>query len=380
MIRRSLIGVLAGGAASAALIATIHHASLSLLLGAAIGAAFALATGSTSSAYIDSMMTAGALGVFLWGILSVIALPLLAGQMPAWSAGQMREHFPALVGWVLYGVALGLLAQTLNDAAEQLLGPEPAPPDVKPARKKRVLILGGGFAGMKTAECLEKEFEKDQSVTISLVSETNALLFTPMLAEVAGSSLEPSHISTPLRSALHRTEFLRGRVTSVDLENRRVLLDADIGADIGAEIGGETAGNKSCRNELAYDQLVLALGAVSNYLGLANVQKLAFDFKTLVDAIRIRNHVIEMFERADRENDPTVRSRAADLRHCRRRLRRRRTCWIPATTSPAAFSPTIQACEARMCAFAGAFAGSHSARAKRVAWPLRAKPHGSAWH
>jgi NADH:quinone reductase (non-electrogenic) len=299
MIRRSLIAMLAGGVASAALIATIHHASLSLLLGAAIGAAFALATGPTPGAYIDNMMTAGALGVFLWGILSVIALPLLAGQMPAWSAAQMREHFPALVGWVLYGVTLGLLAQTLNDVAERLLGPGPLPPAVKPAPKKRILILGGGFAGMKTAECLEKELEKDHSVTISLVSETNALLFTPMLAEVAGSSLEPSHISTPLRSALHRTEFLRGRVTSVDLENRRVVLDADTGAD--------NEGSESCRSELAYDQLVLALGAVSNYLGLTNVQKLAFDFKTLVDAIRIRNHVIEMFERADRENDPTVR-------------------------------------------------------------------------
>jgi NADH:ubiquinone reductase (H+-translocating) len=295
MIRRSLIGMLAGGVASVALIATIHHASLSLLLGAAIGAAFALATGPTPGAYIDNMMTAGALGVFLWGILSVVALPLLSGQMPAWSAAQMREHFPALVGWVLYGVTLGLLAQTLNDVAERLLGPGPTPPSVKPAPKKRILILGGGFAGMKTAECLEKELEKDHSVTISLVSETNALLFTPMLAEVAGSSLEPSHISTPLRSALHRTEFLRGRVTSVDLENRRVVLDADI------------EGNESCRSELAYDQLVLALGAVSNYLGLTNVQKLAFDFKTLVDAIRIRNHVIEMFERADREDDPTVR-------------------------------------------------------------------------
>ncbi len=295
MIRRSLIGMLAGGVASVALIATIHHASLSLLLGAAIGAAFALATGPTPGAYIDNMMTAGALGVFLWGILSVVALPLLSGQMPAWSAAQMREHFPALVGWVLYGVTLGLLAQTLNDVAERLLGPGPTPPSVKPAPKKRILILGGGFAGMKTAECLEKELEKDHSVTISLVSETNALLFTPMLAEVAGSSLEPSHISTPLRSALHRTEFLRGRVTSVDLENRRVVLDADI------------EGNESCRSELAYDQLVLALGAVSNYLGLTNVQKLAFDFKTLVDAIRIRNHVIEMFERADREGDPTVR-------------------------------------------------------------------------
>ena len=295
IIRRSMIGILAGGAASAALIATAGHVGISLLLGATIGAAFAVSTGRTSGAYLDNMMTAGALGVPLWGILSVITLPLLSGQMPEWNAAQMREHFPALVGWVLYGVTLGLLVQALNDITGHLLAPEPASRPASPSPKKRILILGGGFAGMKTAECLERELERDPSVTISLVSETNALLFTPMLAEVAGSSLEPSHISTPLRTTLHRSEFVRGRVTSVDLENKRVTLEAGID------------GNESCRSELAYDHLVLALGAVSNYLGLTNVQKLAFDFKSLIDAIRIRNHVIEMFERADRESDPAVR-------------------------------------------------------------------------
>jgi len=294
-VRRAAIGALAGSAASAALIATLGHAGLGLLLGAATGVAFAVTTGPSPGAYVDNMMAAGALGIPLWGILSVITFPLLQGQMPEWSAGQMREHFPALVGWVLFGVALGLLTQTFNDLAQRLFGPEPAPHAAPSGQSKRIVILGGGFAGMKTAECLESELQKDPSVSISLVSENNAVLFTPMLAEVAGSSLEPSHISTPLRTTLHRTEFIRARVTSVDLENRRVMLDASSG------------GNESCRAELEYDQLVLALGAVSNYLGLTNVQKLAFDFKSLVDAIRIRNHVIEMFERADRETDPEVR-------------------------------------------------------------------------
>jgi NADH dehydrogenase len=77
---------------------------------------------------------------------------------------------------------------------------------------------------MKTAERLEQELRTNASAMITLVSEANALLFTPMLAEVAASSLEPSHISTPLRSSLHRTEFVRGRIDAIDLENRKVVL------------------------------------------------------------------------------------------------------------------------------------------------------------
>jgi NADH dehydrogenase len=142
---------------------------------------------------------------------------------------------------------------------------------------------------------LEQQFRANPSASITLVSETNALLFTPMLAEVAGSSLEPSHISTPLRSSLHRTEFIRGRVAQIDLEGRRVILEPDAGA-------GDTE-----RRETTYDHLVFALGAVSNFLGMANLEKYSFNFKSLLDAIRIRNHVIEMFERADREPDPAQR-------------------------------------------------------------------------
>lgn len=295
IVRRGAIGWLAGAIAFVVLLPALDNPWVGFLLALAVGCAFAITTEPTRGAYVDTMMTAGALGVPLWGVFSVIALPLVSGQMPEWSAQQMRQHFPALVGWVLYGVVLGLVTQALGDLAERLFGPELSPKPASADAAKRILILGGGFAGMKTAECLEQQLRKNPSVSISLVSETNSLLFTPMLAEVAGGSLEPGHISTPLRTSLHRTEFVRARVTSIDLENKRVILDTATGS------------RDSCRRELTYDHLVLALGSVSNYLGLSNAEKLAFDFKSLIDAIKLRNHVIDMFERADRESEPALR-------------------------------------------------------------------------
>jgi NADH dehydrogenase len=155
------------------------------------------------------------------------------------------------------------------------------------------VILGGGFAGVETAKGLERRFGVDPSVEITLVSDTNALLFTPMLPEVAAGGLEPTHISSPLRTSLRRTEVVRGRVASIDLERRRVLLEPD--------------GGPSRNDEIPYDQLVLAVGAVSNYHGSESLEEEAFDFKTLADAIRVRNRVIDMFERADREPSPRTR-------------------------------------------------------------------------
>jgi NADH dehydrogenase len=294
--RRILIGIAAGAPASSALVVTLGHPLLSILVGVLVGAGYSASLDPTRGTYVDNLMAGGALGVPLWGLVSVVAIPVLSSRMPEWNAQQMRSHFPALVGWVIYGAALGLLTQSLSDLAARVWGSEFVPHAPNEARKTRVVILGGGFAGMRTAECLEQQFRTNPSVALTLISETNALLFTPMLAEVAGSSLEPTHISTPLRSSLHRTEFVRGQVAQVDLEKRLVFLATD-----------PSAGESSQRREVLYDHLVFALGAVSNYLGMANLEKHSFNFKSLLDAIRIRNHVIEMFERADREPDPVQR-------------------------------------------------------------------------
>jgi NADH:quinone reductase (non-electrogenic) len=287
--RRGLLGALAGSAAATPVLLLSTTAGPEFALAVVAGVIYGACAPPARGAYPDSIMAAASLGIPIWGITSVILLPLLSGNRMAWDAVGMQGHFAPLVGWILFGAMLGGILQIANEIAEIRYGPETAPVLSLAVNLPRVVILGGGFGGMKAAEYLEEQL--GVSVSISLVSDTNALLFTPMLAEVAGSSLEPSHISVPLRSSLHRTRFVRGRVAGVDLERRVVMVDV--------------AGTES--RELGYDHLIFALGAVSNYLGLRNVEKLAFDFKTLLDAIRIRNQVIEMFERADRETDPEIR-------------------------------------------------------------------------
>ena len=291
-LRRGLPGSVCGLFGGTLLVGGFGNLSLGLAVGAILGTAYTFALPhpiGRDGAAADRAMTAAAFGLPMWGAINVILLPLFAGQTPQWTAEGMRMLFPALVGWLLFGFALGLLATGAVHLTERLFGETPVAPARKiPEVKTHVVILGGGFAGVTAAINLEKEFRADPTVAFTLVSETNALLFTPMLAEVAASSLEPTHISTPLRSSFRRTSVVRSQVSGIDLANRRVQL--------------------SDREEtLPYDHLVLALGAVSRVPPGDGIAEHALEFKALADAIRIRNHVIDAFDRADAERDEAKR-------------------------------------------------------------------------
>src|SRR5437762_3022852 len=151
--------------------------------------------------------------------------------------------------------------------------------------KTRIVILGGGFGGVTTARHLERLCKRRRDVEIVLVSRDNFLLMTPLLFEVCSGALDVRHCSFPIRAFLRTTRFVEATVQGIDLERRVVHLAA----------AGERA-------ELAYDQLVLALGAMTNRQMIPGSEH-AFTFKTLADALLLRNHLIERFERADVERD-----------------------------------------------------------------------------
>jgi len=294
LAKRFLCGGIFGALSGYPLLATHAFPNGSLVAGFLLGGCFGAGLGLAKRTRAEAVLAGGALGIPAWALITCAGSWALSGPTAELSAETMRLQFPALVGWILYGSLLGLVTPWSNGLADTLTPKRPDSAPVAEVGPKRVVIVGGGFAGMTTAASLEDLLPPGGSVSITLVSDQNTLLFTPMLAEVAGGSLEPSHISAPLRTALRRTEFVRGRAEGVDF-GRRILTVAP------------AKGGPGSAREIPFDHLVLAVGSVSNYFGAANIQKNAFDFKTLLDAIRIRNHVIEMFERADREADPEVR-------------------------------------------------------------------------
>jgi NADH dehydrogenase len=154
------------------------------------------------------------------------------------------------------------------------------------ASKHRILILGGGFGGIATAHHLERLFRRRPDVEIVLASRDNFVLMTPLLFEVFSGTLDLRGCAVPVRAFLRSTRFVEAAVQDVDLDRRVVRL---VAAGLGAE--------------LAYDQLVLALGSKTNRAMIPGSEH-AFTFKTPADALLLRNHVIERFERADVEVDP----------------------------------------------------------------------------
>jgi len=159
-------------------------------------------------------------------------------------------------------------------------------------RKIRILILGGGFAGIGCTRRLESYFKNDSGIEIVLVNEDNFLLFTPMLPQVASGTIETRHIVIPIRTLLKKTQFYEGEIKNIDPYGKIVTLSGT---------------NEKRGISLHYDFLVLALGSETNFFGIEKMEERAYSMKTLNDAVVLRNRVIDVLEQAENENDPILK-------------------------------------------------------------------------
>jgi NADH dehydrogenase len=152
---------------------------------------------------------------------------------------------------------------------------------------KHVVVIGGGFAGLN----LVNHLAKDKNFRITLVDRNNYCFFPPMLYQVATGFLEPSNISYPFRKMLRKypnVSFRMAELRSIVPDQYTVVLS---------------------NGELMYDHLVIASGVTTNYFGMNNIREGAIPMKTLSDALRLRNHLLEQFERASEEQGDKAREK-----------------------------------------------------------------------
>mgnify|MGYP005847037987 CR=1 FL=1 len=156
----------------------------------------------------------------------------------------------------------------------------------------RVVILGGSFAGLYCAQVLHDTSRKSKAPkpSITVIDRKNFVLFTAFLPEVLSNQLNPLSIVPAIRRIIGKRDisFHQTEVKEIDLDSKRVITQKGV---------------------FEYDTLILALGGVTNYFGNENFEKYSFPFKTMADGLRLRNHVIDLLERADRSTDPQERRR-----------------------------------------------------------------------
>ena len=158
-------------------------------------------------------------------------------------------------------------------------------------RSKRIVIVGGGFAGVTLAQRLERTVP--EQVELVLLSSENHFVFTPLLAETAGREVSPLHVVVPGRQMLRRTQWLTAEVTRLDRASNAVHYTSR---------GGE-------EGQIEYDHLVLACGSVVDFSGVPGLAAHAYPLRTLGDAVFLSNDLIGRLEEASLKHSETERQR-----------------------------------------------------------------------
>lgn len=149
----------------------------------------------------------------------------------------------------------------------------------------KIVVLGSGFGGMEAVVELEERLREKNDISITLISDQNFTLFTPLLPQVVSSFIEPRHIEQEVRDIRRdkKFRFIRDIVTGFELDRKTVRLS---------------------EGDIPYDYLVIALGSTTNYFRVPGAEENTFPIKTLQDSLELRDHIIDVFEYADHEENP----------------------------------------------------------------------------
>ncbi len=155
---------------------------------------------------------------------------------------------------------------------------------------KRIVVLGAGFGGLQATIELDRLFRRNSEIEILLISEQNYFLFTPLLPQIASSYINPRHIVQAVRDIRGRRHFgfRRDEVRAIDVGGRRIELSSW---------------------SMTYDYLVVALGSHSDYFGVPGARDNTWDFKSLENAVVLRERIIDLCEHADHTPDLAARRR-----------------------------------------------------------------------
>ncbi len=159
-------------------------------------------------------------------------------------------------------------------------------------KKTKILIAGGGFAGLYAARHLDKTLARKADIEVTLISRENFILYTPMLHEVAAGDLSPADIVNPLRRILRHVNVVQADIQNIDLRTKKIHC---------------LAGLRDIALELEFDHLLLALGSETNFFGLPGVGDWAVTMKNLSDAALLRNRMVALLEDASLRTDEASR-------------------------------------------------------------------------
>ncbi|MGZ5504716.1 MAG: NAD(P)/FAD-dependent oxidoreductase [Chthoniobacterales bacterium] len=159
-------------------------------------------------------------------------------------------------------------------------------------KKTKVVIAGGGFAGLYAARYLDKRLARRPDIEVMLISRENFILFTPMLHEVAAGDLSPSDIVNPLRRILRHVNVVQADIQAIDLTTKKIRCQAGV---------------RDLNLEFEFDHLLLTIGSETNFFDNAGIRDWAVEMRSLSDAALLRNRMVALLEEASLQKDEATR-------------------------------------------------------------------------